>query len=421
MRWAATLGLGLALALAAPAAVRAQATTAAEAPRPAGGGPKQGAGAPGVGPDGADADPDASAPPPTRAEAAAGARAPSDAPEASADEPTAEAASEAEVEPEPEPEGGADPDGEAAGPRSAEDAGDGEDVVESLGAAIGNLGQTLRPGASSHPRIRWDPRWPRYNFDELVLTLGVGLVIGLEEALPTRTDPNWQAVTDLDLEVASALGLRSASARDTLEELSDGIAGALFVWPVLFDSLLYAGLGEGAWDVAWQLSLISLEVFAINHALTVMVRLLTRRERPLGRFCRQESGYDADPVCADPPPAESFWSAHTSNAFAGAALVCMHHDVLDLFGDEAADGLACGTALAAAATTGLFRIMSDHQWVTDVMTGAVVGSLSGILIPWLLHFQGGARPPLRGSDAPPIALTPMVGPGTVGVSGFGLW
>lgn len=320
--------------------------------------------------------------------------------------PDGEAATE--VDPDLATDGPADPDG-------------GEDVVGSLGAAIGELGESLGAGAEPHGRIRWDPRWPRYRFDELVVTLGMGLVIVLEEALPTRTDPNWQAVTDLDLEVADALGLRSAEARDAVEEISDGLAAALFVWPVALDSLLYAGLGEGAWDVAWQLSLISLETIAINHALTVLVRLLTRRERPLGRFCREEAGYDADPVCEQQPPAESFWGAHVSNAFAGAALVCMHHDVLDLFGDEVADGMACGTALAAAATTGMFRIMSDHHWVTDVMTGAVVGSLSGILIPWLLHFQGGARPPLEGTDLPPMAFFPMMGQGTIGVSGMGLF
>lgn len=295
----------------------------------------------------------------------------------------------------------------------------GEDVVETLGAAIGQIGETLGRRSEPSSRIQWDPTWPRYRFDELVLTLGMGLVILLEEVLPTRTDALWTTATELDLEVARALGLRSAQNRDILEELSDGFTAALFLWPVALDSLLYAGLGEGAWDVAWQLSLISLEVFTVNHVLTVLVRLLTRRERPLGRFCREEPGYAADPLCADQPAADSFYSDHTSNAFAGAAMVCMYHDVLDLFGNEAADFTACGTALAAAAATGLFRIMSDYHWVTDVMTGAVIGSLSGILLPWLLHFQGGARPPLDGADTPPMTFMPMMGPDELGLSAFG--
>lgn len=297
---------------------------------------------------------------------------------------------------------------------------DGEDVVDSLGEVIGDLGATLGRENRPHGRIRWDPTWPRYRFDELVVTLGMGLVIGLEELLPTRSDPNWSVITDFDREVAIAMGLNSAVARDALEEISDALVAGLLLWPLAVDSLLYAGLGEGAWDVAWQLSLISLEVFSINHALNVMVRLLTRREAPLGRFCREEPGYDADPICMDQPSAQSFWSAHVSTAFAGAALVCLHHDVLDLYGDPATDMLACGTALAFAATTGVFRIMSDSHWVTDVLTGAVVGSLAGILIPWLLHYQGGAHPPLRGSEAPTITFMPMMGQDYLGLMAIGL-
>ncbi|MCA8922107.1 MAG: phosphatase PAP2 family protein [Planctomycetes bacterium] len=150
-------------------------------------------------------------------------------------------------------------------------------------------------------------------------------------------------------------------------------------------------------------------------------RLLARRERPVGRFCREDPSY-ANPLCDDQPPAESFWSPQVSNAFAGAALVCMYHDALDLFGETWSDGIACGTAVAAAATTGLLRIMSDQHWITDVLSGAVVGTAIGVLVPWILHFQGGARPPLTGSDGPTISVLPMSdGNSTLGVSVMGLF
>lgn len=296
----------------------------------------------------------------------------------------------------------------------------GEDIVDTFGDAIGGLGDALGPDAQPHARIQWDPAWPRYRFDELVVTLGMGLVILLEELLPTRTDANWRGVTDFDLATASGLGLPTAFARDAVEEVSDALAVGLFIWPVVFDSLVYAGLGEGAWDVAWQLSLISLEVFSINQALNVFVRLLSRRERPLHRFCENDPASYDDPICDRLPAAESFWSPHVSNAFAGATLVCLHHDVLDLFGDEATDGLACASALAAAGATGVLRIMSDSQWVTDVLAGAVVGSALGLIVPWLLHYQGGARPPFSGEDHPTITFLPMIGDGVLGVSALGL-
>ncbi|MBX3275401.1 MAG: phosphatase PAP2 family protein [Sandaracinaceae bacterium] len=284
---------------------------------------------------------------------------------------------------------------------------------------IGELGAALAPEPEPRQRVRWDPTWPRYRFDELVITVGAGLVILFEELLPTRTDANWQGVTDFDLEVARALSIPSFATRDALDQVSNGIVVGLIAWPVLFDAVLYAGIGENAWDVAWQLALIGLEVFSLNHVLNVLARLLARRERPLGRFCREDPGYDA-PICDDQPPAESFWSPQVSNAFAGAALVCMYHDALDLFGEAWADGVACGTALAAAATTGVLRIMSDQHWVTDVLSGAVVGTAVGLLVPWILHFQGGARPPLTGHDPPLITVLPMVGGDTLGVSVMGM-
>ncbi len=320
----------------------------------------------------------------------------------------------------PPPDAPADPEDDVETPPRG--AAPGEDVVRTLGTAMGELGETLalapRP---DHRRVHWDPSWPRYRFDELVITVGASLVVLFGELLPTRTDANWAAVTDFDLEVARGLAIPSFETRDALEELSNGLSIGLIAWPVLLDSIVYAGLGEGAWDVAWQLSLIGLEVLSLNHALTVLVRLLARRERPLGRFCREDPTYD-DPICHDQPPAESFWSPQVSNAFASAALVCMYHDALDLFGEAWSDGIACGTAVAAAATTGLLRIVSDQHWVTDVLSGAVVGTAVGILVPWILHFQGGARPPLTGHEAPTITVLPMIGgdDGTLGVSVMGL-
>lgn len=297
-----------------------------------------------------------------------------------------------------------------------------EDVVDSLGQAVHDLGESMRADGPDRSRIRWSPSWPRYRFDELVLTLGMGLVIALAELLPTRSEPNWSGVTIFDTATQDALGLDDPEQRHGVEIASDVLVSLLVIWPVAVDSLLYTGLGEGAWDVAWQLSLISLEVFAINHALNITLKLLSRRERPINTYCRDQPGYDADPVCADPPPAESFWSGHVSNAFAGAALVCLHHDVLDLFGDVGADGAMCGGALATAAATGLFRIMSDRHWITDVLMGAAVGSLIGTLVPWLLHYQGGGRPPLRGT-APPVMvlLAPMADEDTIGLSASGIW
>ncbi len=82
---------------------------------------------------------------------------------------------------------------------------------------MGELGESLalapRP---DHRRVHWDPSWPRYRFDELVITVGASLVVLFGELLPTRTDANWAAVTDFDLEVLAREGWLEPALAQTL-------------------------------------------------------------------------------------------------------------------------------------------------------------------------------------------------------------
>ncbi len=111
---------------------------------------------------------------------------------------------------------------------------------------------------------------------------------------------------------------------------------------------------------------------------------------------------DTSPHCADRQTTQSFFSNQATNAFTGAGLVCLHHTAMSLWGDEAADASACVGGITVATIAGLLRVMSDFEYLTDVITGALVGMVSGWLLPYLLHYQGGARPELRS----PIAVIP---------------
>ena len=78
----------------------------------------------------------------------------------------------------------------------------------------------------------------------------------------------------------------------------------------------------------------------------------------------------------------------------------------------------CVGALTVATVAGLARVMSNLEYLTDVVTGAFVGLMSGWLLPWLLHYQGGARPELRPAVA--AVPVPMIGAGdTVGLDVVG--
>ena len=59
-------------------------------------------------------------------------------------------------------------------------------------------------------------------------------------------------------------------------------------------------------------------------------------------------------------------------------------------GGGAGDAIACGTSFLAAAAVGMLRVVSDQHYGSDVVTGAAVGSLIGLGIPWLLHYRGSA-------------------------------
>lgn len=303
-------------------------------------------------------------------------------------------------------------------PDAAERGEGGEDFASVLETAIESTGPTITVPTTL--RIEWRPEWPRYSFDELVLTAGLGLLLVAALALPTAAfEPNWRGGILFDDEVRNGLRLRSFDQRDSSAIASEVMQWVLIGFPFLVDALATAGIGEGSWDLALQMGLISVEAYVVSLVFWRITSLLTRRERPLTGLCREG---DTSPHCSDPNlrATESFFSNQATNAFTGAGLTCLHHTSMPLWNDEAADATACVSALTIAAMVGLLRVMSDFEYLTDVITGAVVGLASGWVLPYLLHYQGGARPELR----PPVTAipVPMIGPNdTYGLSVVGIF
>jgi membrane-associated phospholipid phosphatase len=301
-----------------------------------------------------------------------------------------------------------------------------EDVVGNLGPILPGMQGRVGPDAPPRGRLFWRPEWPRYEFDELVLTAGAGLVIFLREVLPTSSgDPNWVGGGFLDDASRDLLRLDDGGARRDAAIASDIITGLLVAWPFAIDAFLTAGLGEEAWDVAWQMALVSLEAVAISHAVVLFVKLLARRETPLATACGSDPM--ADPTCPelaedrDPSQVESFYSEHAAGAFTSASLICLQHDVLDLFGARWADATTCATGMLAAISTGLLRVMSDRNYLSDVIVGAATGLIAGYLFPWLLHYRGGNRPAApEAPRLPPLAILPFGSADTIGIQVAGV-
>ena len=75
-----------------------------------------------------------------------------------------------------------------------------------------------------------------------------------------------------------------------------------------------------------------------------------------------------------------------------AALTCVHHQHLPLYGGGFANLAPCLVMMGVAATTGVLRLVYDEHWASDVITGWAVGAASGYVLPSLLHYGFGAGP-----------------------------
>ena len=72
--------------------------------------------------------------------------------------------------------------------------------------------------------------------------------------------------------------------------------------------------------------------------------------------------------------------------------------------------------LGVAATTALLRVATDVHYVSDVLVGATIGTTTGLLLPWALHYRYGATPRASSSE-PSLTVLPLLGPTMNGLFG----
>ena len=124
--------------------------------------------------------------------------------------------------------------------------------------------------------------------------------------------------------------------------------------------------------------LIVVECVAMSAVLNQIVKFVVARERPYAHE-RSVSGWLEPPK--KPDDNLSFWSGHTSLTF---TLAAAGGAVAALGGYDHAP-LVMGVSGSLALATGYLRIAADKHYFTDVLTGAVMGSAMGILLPIVFH------------------------------------
>ena len=153
-------------------------------------------------------------------------------------------------------------------------------------------------------------------------------------------DKNFSSVQPFDDKVRSALKWDNTEMANTYSDVLS--------WGLVFSPAIIVVRKEDEDKTKKFLSVVGSQ--AIIGGTTELTKIWVKRTRPNGNGTK------------------SFFSGHTSSAFAGASASCY------------LDKNYCISGYTLAAAVGYLRIAADRHWASDVIVGAVVGS-TGQLLP----------------------------------------
>jgi len=260
------------------------------------------------------------------------------------------------------------------------------------------------------PELEW--RWSRFSMADWAITLGSGgVTLAMAIVKPVAghklTGGIW-----FDEGARSAVRPDDITTRYNFRDASDVGVSLLATWPFFADALTTAWWHRGSRDVAEQMALIDLEAMAITGAIQGVTNVAVSRERPYGRDCGTDELPGAALDCVNSTHYRSFFSGHSAFAFTSASLICVHHFQQELLGAPW-DAISCTGGYAVAATTAFFRVLGDVHYMSDILTGALVGTAVGWGVP-LLHYASGTSAGMRVGEVR-VDLVPTAG--GLGVAG----
>lgn len=197
------------------------------------------------------------------------------------------------------------------------------------------------------------------------------------------------SINGLDREVAGIY-------HPTLSLAGDIALGGLYSLAVILDLFDVAKSDQPVASFLTDLAVMA-ETLLINGAVNELAKISVARPRPLA-YTRSTG----DPLLHDPENYVSFYSAHTSSAFAlglaYAQTFAYRHP------NNPLRFVVYAAAIAVGSGIGLTRIAAGKHFPSDVLTGAAAGTAVGLLIPWLHRRDPRAR------------IVMQLAPGTLGMS-----
>lgn len=146
------------------------------------------------------------------------------------------------------------------------------------------------------------------------------------------------------------------------------------------------------WDRGAEATLVSIQTFGLTILLASAVKVAWRRPRPLTFRADfdKEDRYAGDARL-------SFFSGHSAVSFASASLVTVM--LVERRGTGVGTILGASGAYLGASLVAYLRIAARKHFLSDVLVGAAVGTLIGILVP-LVHLSPDAPGPTSPGAAP---------------------
>ena len=276
-------------------------------------------------------------------------------------------------------------------------------------------GPTVLGGRATPPDTVGKPlhytRTPFGTVDYVVMGVGGALTLGAAIVPPFSKHASGPIL--FDNSVRNVMRPRDIQTRYAFRDASDVMLSVEVTWPFFVDALATAWWYHGSREAAQEMALVSLETLAVAGAFQGVTNTIVSRERPYGENC----GTDALPSnsidCDSNSHYRSFYSGHTAFSFTSAALICVNHMDNDLLPGPW-DALSCLGGYAMAATTATFRVVGDVHYASDVLTGALAGTLIGYGIP-LLHKRHVELNTVK-TDGMTLRIVPSgMGAGVVGV------
>lgn len=201
-------------------------------------------------------------------------------------------------------------------------------------------------------------------------------MLGLVATVQTSpvTDDEINRLSSADIIPCDRFAAEFWSARSSVA--SDVLLGAFILMPASL------ALSSDIRNDITTLSVMYAEVVTLTFGLAQLTQGISGRIRPFV--------YNSDP---DVPMLEkrkkdarhAFFSGHTAMAFGSAVFTATMFDAY--FPDSQWKYPVWGISIAGATLTGLLRVHAGKHFPTDILTGAVVGGLTGYLIPRLHRSQ----------------------------------